>query len=144
MPEKKRSKGVSFFGWSIIIFQLGALAQSARPGYFVKYLAPFPLETALRTSIMILFLLGGIGILRLLSWARKLVIWVTIIAFFDLIFFCLTRMPKLPGVDIRTVVLTAMIMIFIYYLATVYFFTRPKVKAQFNKKTSGPVPDKSL
>jgi uncharacterized membrane protein YhaH (DUF805 family) len=129
--EKKRSKGVTIFAWLIIIGSIlsilsKGLASEINPQistYFYYFVSPI--------SIII-----GIYLLRLKDWARTGIIAVSIMVGIETLAtspYCLNRMESTyPGTGIDYII--AILISLGFNCGVIYFFTRPKVKAQFSPK----------
>ena len=114
--EKKRSVGVTIFGWYFILVNLIALLiiRLLRPEDFLNNLTERPIVIVR----LIVYLIIGIGILKLKNWAR---IGTIVIGIFYII-------------AAPVAILTANIVGILFLLSGIsmlYFFTRPKVKEQF-------------
>lgn len=129
LNTKKRSKGVTVVGWTeviissvIIFFALVSFAQSiyrggTRHSLFLGLGAAFLLA--------IFLLLSGILILKLKSLGRKMSMVIMTVAM------ALFLLPK----DSWTDFIGFLSIFAIAWLSLIYFFTRPRVKEQFSKKT---------
>ena len=135
--EKKRSKGVTFLSWFFIVL---GLFNSARWLYFIfenwsmdALPSPFFYSILLILLISIAGVVGGIGMLKLIPWARKLIITITIFPIFLAALIGLKRVftgesiiKRMPEEGIFLI-----IFVIVYIVAVIYFLTRPKVKEQF-------------
>lgn len=151
--ENKRSMGVTIFGWAFIVvsgLSLAKLITGFMHPLSREWLIALPVDTLLRVSMIILTFLSGIGILRLLPWARKLAIWITLISLTYLIIslgpLYLNAQEYLKQIEgklslpsgqqisveyFRRVVVLVGTAFFAFYSYIIYFFTRPHIKEQF-------------
>lgn len=150
---KKRSIGVIIIGVICILYSIGIIALRLQRYIIAIKNAPKP-QLILFLLLMILldigFLIGGVGILRLKIWARKLVLWITSL---EIPISVMGGMGIAKGVKILansghpayqklkdislsdlTIVflLSSALPLIIFYLVIIYFLTRPKVKEQFS------------
>jgi hypothetical protein len=121
IPEKKRSKGVTFCGWiHVVVGALGIirtfLISAFRDYQIINIGAPF-------------MLVIGIGLLKLKEWARKSVIiyYILIVLAFPVAIVVGSLYSEILSM------LIDYIPQFIIVGVVIYFFTRPKVKEQFRK-----------
>jgi hypothetical protein len=125
--HKRRSIGVTVLG---VLFLVLAVMD-------IRKLSEFsPLGTiGLRIGIA-LDLICGIGILFLLEWSRKLVIYSMLLCIiFALISYNYDIARLMKAVPSLLIVMAHFIIIFglIFKVFIIYFFTRPGVKEQFNQ-----------
>ena len=131
--EKKRSKGVTFWGWFFIVIgvmnlYINTWVLIAKPSvilntYAQTYILPSELFWKISCSIALAFgiwsLLIGINILKLIEKWRKIVLYYCFASFIHSIFdILITRDIKL----LSNPILMCLIL---------FFFTRPAVKEQF-------------
>jgi len=128
---RKRPVGVVVFG--IIAIIIGSIIfYSIIP--LTKFTYPFYLHSLPYFIVAILFILSGVGILKLKNWARILFFLLMIIwSFFGLqasrymqVYYLIYRKSHSLGPIIGWVVY-----FLLPSLAAFYYFTRPKVKEQF-------------
>jgi len=143
--EKKISTGVILFAWLYLLSGLGCIAGiivlksklAAYPGLYPSsyyYVAQFH-----NVIGSILYLVAGIGLLKLLKWARMFTIVINILfsIFSSITFFIYTRPYLIPYFmrlnRNKSALLTniGQIMVYAWLLLVIYYFTRPKVKEQF-------------
>jgi len=128
MMDKKRSVGVTIFGWLYILLSIC--------GFITLIAAILEWQGMLYIFAMLgqilLFLSMGIGLLKLREWARKLVVYLNIIVVLLFItrtlwLYVFTPESPLFPIGIRAIFTIAPILLLI-----IYFFTRPKIKALFS------------
>lgn len=128
--EKKRSKGITIFGWIYILFSvcgLMTLIAGILEGQGILYIFAMLVE-------IILFLAIGIGLLKLKEWARKFVVYsniIVILLFISRTIWLYVVSPESPLFPIGIMAIFTAVPIL---LLIIYFFTRPKVREQFKKK----------
>ena len=134
MDKTARLKGITIFAWVIIVgsaFDLLFNLPTSRINpvisvYFYLLMAPFSLVT-------------GIGLLRLKNWARIAILVISPLVMAENIFttpYVVAKMaapdPRIARIlEITTWTLVGLVLIF--NAAILYYFTRPKVKEQFEK-----------
>lgn len=130
--EKKRSIGVTMFGWILILYSIVGLIKRALFLVNWDFHKGFPLEVT-SDWILVLFLIAGVGLVKLKNWGRRLVILAALIKlFFYLKSLYLAFTPAYKNATGITISFWISIAIFgIIYLLIIYYFTRPKVKEQF-------------
>lgn len=132
--QKKRSKGVTIFGWIFII--LGSLPLLMIADALVRYKYYDTLVTVHKSFAVlilayivgygILLLILGIGLLKLKELARKaFLIFSCIILVISFIMFIMDIVAGNIGKIIGDIFRLAI------FVSAFYFFTRPKVKEQF-------------
>ncbi|MBL7130805.1 MAG: hypothetical protein ISS45_05335 [Candidatus Omnitrophica bacterium] len=144
--ERKRPKGVTMLGILCVIY---SLLLSWLVYVAISVVTPYEASLTLSSKIKVTIILGGvlgilvggIGILTFLSWARKLI---TIVAIINLPFwfFCLIE-AVIEAVDYFVYDRSfgpsfpynlIIIPLLSFNLFCVYFLTRPEVKEQFRKE----------
>ena len=115
--EKKRSKGVTFFGFYCII---NGLAFFVLPIMNHAYL-----DLIIEGPIGLVIVLIGIGILKLVNWVRIVAIILSIITSVVSLITTVIGAFQNPIVAIITLIPV------VISLSIIYFLTRPKVKEQF-------------
>ena len=153
--EKKRSIGLTVVGILCIIYSLADVfipVLSVKEDYLFEYLiASFPKHLFFIAFCLIAvgktagFFIGGIGILRLKSWARKTVIIAAILGILSCIlsgniagrYLVENKVVLFPELNIQLSDNLLFMLGFIasgffslFYLLCIFFFTRPKVKEQ--------------
>ena len=120
--EKKRSVGVTIFGYLIIISGILAIAWNWKnfPVFADARLKNFLI---ICNTLLVSSLIYGLGILMLKDWARKLALIVNIVVL--VAYPSLLYIWKISGPTFAIVVSIG------FPIAILYFFTRPKVKEQF-------------
>jgi hypothetical protein len=124
--QKKRSKGVTLIGIILIawplLFLLKVLLVSANLNhiYFVSILPD--IQRPVFALQKVLYIICGLGILRLMKWSRVLVIC---ISGFGIIMWIAAVIFKTPPALLNK------LMHILVYLVFCWFFTREKVKEQF-------------
>lgn len=139
MKEMKRTRNITVFAVITI-----ALAIALTILFILMYLHPRPSKTYTRYDwflriLPILYLVCGVGILKLKNWARCGVI---ILAAISLAFFVPCLILILPGASISLpslIVLTVLFFLIIGNGLILWFFNRTSIKEQFQKaaKTKG-------
>lgn len=127
--EKKRSRDVTVF--AILHFIIGfyifmALGIASGP-------YPYHLEFIIPYLIPLLWIITGIGLLKLKEWARKSAIY---LAIFIIIVTSIASFSNKGRVSIFSEV-AACGFYFIIFSYFIYFFTRRKVKEQFQQEKTG-------
>lgn len=152
--EKKRSVGVTIFGWcEIIIGAIGTLFFATTLLVLLSVLQKGGEEMmGVTAAIVMLFftvpspllLLAGIGILKLKSWGRKInLIGVPVSVLLLITFLLVGEIQRInsyvkykPGIspfsNSGTIYLSIVISFLLFFTSLiVYYFTRSKVKEQF-------------
>ena len=126
---KRRSRGITIFGWIFIIFSiLGLLDFGRRPGLLNDFWLIYSFLTAA------LNLVAGIFILRLREWARRLVIIVRILAIINTVTSWLSALHWAQTKEFTPVTLYLSFFFYIVWsVVVIFFFTRPQVREQFVK-----------
>jgi hypothetical protein len=148
--KNKRSVGVTFFARIYIISGVISLVSIAKSTFvsgginkivWLKgnslYLWIGIVFAVVSTVLGLLELIGGVGALRLIPWSRTLLVTLGMIRFimtipiilFSIVFIHGLNKPPLLFI-FKIVVIGASLMAF-FFVATVWFFTRPKVREQF-------------
>lgn len=115
--EKKRSIGITIFAyWNIVLGIIGILLFITGSAIII-----FP------APIMVII---GFGLLKIKEWARKVEIYLVILDYLSkwAIVFILSKNIK---ISIWYLYQTRHIISLLVLIITIYFFTRPKVKKQF-------------
>ena len=133
--EKKRSKGVIVFGFSLIFISLMFICLIQSTGLTVR---SYGLTVTINTPTLMGWLvpaLLGVGILRLSNFCRIatisigmiLAFWTPIAYFYSRLIFQIAglRLPSFTKYEILDIFLI------LFGLCTIYFFTRSNVKEQF-------------
>jgi len=146
MTEKKRSRGVTIFAclhiMSVVIsipliFSFKSRLLEFQAAHFVlpsSYLYVTQSSNIIKT---IAYLIAGIGLLKLLNWARLLSIVIAIVGFLYsvLFYFVYTKPYIIPNaIQEGRPVFPFFIFYtigFLFVIGTIYFFMHPKVKEQF-------------
>lgn len=149
--NKKRSIGVTIFAWlylsNVLICILVILTTRSRSLAWqeeTQILLPggyYMLAQSQAIINSIVCLISGIGLLKLLKWARGFIVIVTIIHYFYgiALYFLYTRTYIIPAFAkanrqmVFSGVITGIVWILglLWVVFVVYYFTRPKVKEQF-------------
>jgi len=146
--EKKRSKGVTIFAWFYIsgsfisIYSILILKSKLTSYQETHFILPDSYYYVVQGHSIIFAIAGliiGIGLLKLLKWARLLSIIIIIADFIcSIIFYLLYTQPYIISYSIKTnrpVVIFYLLFVniinLLYTGMVIYFFTRPKVKEQF-------------
>ena len=115
--EKKRSKGVAFLGFWLIVQGVAF--------FVIPIVENIPSGLIIGLPIVLIIIFMGIGILKLVNWIRIMAVILHIMGGL----FCLaTATIAFFNQPIVAIPLLIPLTIFI---GIVYFFTRPKVKEQF-------------
>lgn len=127
--QKKRSIGVTILGVVHLTIFSCALIR------FIQPTADDFIEMLFRALIIISpFIIASIGVLMLKNWARLMYIWLFSIAIL-IIFFTIGICGM--GGEYNPIGMYICFAIFwgtiLFFVSTIYFFTRPKVKQQFIK-----------
>ena len=128
--NQKTSLGVTIFGWLAII--LGAVSFLFNLRTTFIYLKEEGIFITLITFLIfcnianVLQIIYGIGVLQLREWARKMAIIMSIVV---LIIYPLLYL--IFGIVLTYKNLIVMMITLGFPIAIIYFFTRPRVKAQF-------------
>jgi len=123
---KKRSVGVAVFGILIIIFSMIILYGSIRMTIFF---GKAPITQIIMAS---LWLISGIGVLRLIPWARITIIIPPIYIILNLAIFIFNKGKVYDVIStLGTKFIALTLICIIFSCLTIFFFTRPKVKEQF-------------
>ena len=143
--EKRISTGIILFAWLYLLSGLGCISgiitlKSKLVAYPNLYPSSYYYVTQCSNVIgLIIYLLAGIGLLKLLKWARIFTIVINILStiFYTITFFIYARpylIPDLMRLNRDKAVLfnnVAPIMGYAWLLFVIYYFTRPTVKQQF-------------
>lgn len=137
VTKKERSVGVTVGGWVIIITSfimalpifsiMDKITQE--PSNAILVLKKGGFFGPLSLVLYILLFAGGIGVLKTKEWGRKLVLSISLLMSLSsayYLFISYSRIIKFSIYDFMNC------FFLILYLIIFYFFTRPKVKAQFN------------
>ena len=150
IERKKRSIGVSIFGWIFISYSITTfismfLLRTRLSQYETKhFILPESYYYVVQSHSAIEFiicLITGIGLLKLRSWARTLVFFQTFFysIYSTIFFFVYTSNYTIPyflDTDRSTFVLYATVPnSIIWLLFVIYFFNRASVKKQFIKSS---------
>ena len=138
--ENKRSVGITIFGWALVIYNLFIgliglfLALSNRKSHGDLFFALGP-------ALSFAFLICGIFILKLKSWARKLIIILSGIGAILNIWLLFGLNPTRLGIEFNKLSQNEkvgfisfsfmMLAVIVWNIGVIYFFTRSKVKEQF-------------
>lgn len=148
----KRSRGVTFFGGTVIVFGIYNLIGVGSYGQFAAMFRGLPSALVIAVYAFTVFygvacVYCGTRVLRLEDWARLTVVWLTSFSvvlglalnrtvmsnFRELLDSGAAEVP--PGmaepVYVYAVVFTAAVTLF--ELAVIWFFTRPRVARQFDR-----------
>ncbi len=120
----------SCFGW-IIFIERGPLLMQAleQYGLSLDQMTTFLIHIIVGTIVSILFLVSGIGILKLREWARRLIPW-TAVAFIAAR--VIQTATGLFGAN-KYIALFKIISALIFWGLIIWFFNRTSIKAQFQK-----------
>ncbi|MCX5701293.1 MAG: hypothetical protein NTZ63_07120 [Candidatus Omnitrophica bacterium] len=129
--DKKRSVGVAVFGCLLIFFPFSqeviVSVNFLVNSYSLKLFIPHHIKTWISYPLFpvsqIVYIVTGIGILRVKEWARLLAVILGFGGIFTNLIF-LTQPP---------ISLFVKLYIIIIHILLVYFFTRSKVKVQFKQ-----------
>ena len=124
MMQGKRSKGVTMYGWYFIVQSIVAAGFGVEAGMVMGNVV-FPLAIL----VFILFLSIGIGLLKLRKSARIAAEFFFILAAILAILYNANLYR-----ESRSAFLYCLLPFVLLCLSSVYFFNRPRVKAQFIKK----------
>ena len=127
MMEKKRSKGVTIFGWLYII--LSACGVMSLIAAIIEWQGMFYIFAML--AQIIFFLRIGRGLLKLQEWTRKWIIYLNIIVILLFISRTIWLYVSSPESRLLPIGIMAILTTVPILLLIIYFFTRPKVKEQF-------------
>ena len=118
--EKRRSVGVTVFGWLYIVLGVFGVLAFFQRNSLIVFSAP-------------LSLLSGIGLLKLKEWARILTIILTIVGvlFRAIIYLRSILLDAMPLNEALIFIIEWNFLTWIIAIIIIYFFTRPKVKEQF-------------
>jgi len=135
--EKKRSVGVTVFGIIMIIVGILGILSSLVGGSMicsiagVKPHAIFLGVGFLFTTIGIMYLIGGFGVLSLKPWARNLTLLLSSFNSILIILMLLGTVKVIVKDPIAILYCIPQILLLFLLIGIIYFFTRPKVKEQF-------------
>lgn len=139
--NNKRPFGITVLGWIYIIDACVTLSFASLiiPTIdFKKYSSISPeahfVTLIIEALLGIVYLIGGIGILRLFHWARKLLIISAVVNILFLLFApILIDLMVFKGFSLSNVffVLVQQRFFFLFLIAAIYYLTRPQVKEQF-------------
>lgn len=139
--ENKKSIGVTILGWIYI----AEACFTVIPSFFIlrnidlKGYSTIPPELSMITIIIeivlaITGLVGGVGILKLFNWARKVLIAVAAVNILSLlsvpIVISSLTFQKFLWQSGFTVVISQRFAL-LFFIATIYYLTRPSVREQF-------------
>ena len=132
--EKKRSRGVVFFG-VISEFYGGLLLLVGYSGDVYRQFNPDKLSL-IRTVVAVGFIVSGLFLLRLKNWARICFLTLMglnmIAGLYRIYFGGILTVISSPGEDSLSAYFSNFAVFSIVpFIITLYFFTRPKVKEQF-------------
>ena len=113
--DQRRSVGITFF--AIIYTLFGAVS-------FLNL-----------SAFSILYLILGIGLFMRKASIRILAVVVSILGIVVNVVKAVSLLQKQAGKPINSQILVALIGTFLIHASIIYFFTRPSVKAQFQKQT---------
>jgi hypothetical protein len=150
MESKRRSIGVSIFGWLNILGSIGAFISifflkwrlsEYEKNQFVLPDSYYYVVQSHSVVEVIICLIVGIGLLKLIQWARMLAIIQSFlyVAYNLIFFFVFTHnytIPYFSDTGRSTFLLYTSIPNSVFWLLfVVYFFNRASVKKQFAEKT---------
>jgi len=156
--EKKRSIGVTVFGWVLITYFLYNAIFTLLWSFFIPETPRSiePVATFMRLKLahpsMVLMklwfvgnlitgpflfissIIAGIGVLKLKTWSRKFVVFIYSLGIISkLVQICivLSKDSDVNYFFYKEIEFFSFWLNWVFYIAIIYFFTRPKVKEQF-------------
>lgn len=140
--EKKRSKGVTIFAFSLLYFPITGIIRFviiAAFSYRVReiFVKPSYLQVAYKSPpfqlfLALVFILLIWGIFKLKKWAYPLLLVASSIFIISLSYGLIRLFKYISlGNPVDPLIIIEPAIILCYFVGLVYFFTRPKIKEQF-------------